>query len=104
MPAQTEFQVTFEKLRDILRKYERPLLVQTDKRDNYYLNTPFSGRYKKALFFGAAQIKKSYVTYYPMPAYMFPELLERIPAEPSVACRGSRASTPRLFGPVTSGN
>jgi hypothetical protein len=33
------------------------------------------------IFFGAAQIKKNYVSFYLMPVYMFPELLKHISPE-----------------------
>ena len=47
----------------------------------YYLNTPYTEKYKKELFFGAAQIKKNYVSYHLMPVYMFPDLLEDVSPE-----------------------
>ena len=36
---------------------------------------------KKPLFFGAVNIKKSYVSYHHMPLYVFPELLDELSPE-----------------------
>ncbi|HMU02761.1 MAG TPA: hypothetical protein PJ990_04020 [Saprospiraceae bacterium] len=69
---------TFEQLRAILSPYESNLAIVHDKPDNYYLNTPITASNKKAEFFGAAQIKKTYVAYHLMPIYYHPELLDNI--------------------------
>mgnify|MGYP001206657182 CR=1 FL=1 len=66
----------FAKLKSILAQYEPSLTVLHNKTDNYYLNTPTTN--KKAEFFGAAQIKKSYVSFHLMPIYYYPELLDNI--------------------------
>lgn len=72
---------TFEHLKAILSPYESNLTIVHDKTDNYYLNTPVSESNKKAEFFGAVQIKKSYVAYHLMPIYYYPELLDNISNE-----------------------
>lgn len=72
------FQAVFERLKAILQAYESRLLVKTDKAGIYYLNAPFSEKFKKELFFGAVQIKKNYVSYHLMPVYIFPDLLEGV--------------------------
>jgi len=66
----------FEALKIILAQHEASLQVHHNKASNYYLNTPAKG--KKAEFFGAVQIKKSYVAFHLMPVYYFPELLSPI--------------------------
>lgn len=66
---------TFNKLKAILKPYETKLAVLHDKEDNYYLNTPITAQNKKAEFFGAVQIKKSYVAFHLMPIYYYPDLL-----------------------------
>lgn len=66
----------FSKLKSILAAYESELIVLHNKSDNYYLNTPTTD--KKSEFFGAVQIKKSYVAYHLMPIYYYPELLNSI--------------------------
>jgi hypothetical protein len=68
----------FINLKAILLKYEDRLSVVQDKSDNYYLNTQTSEKNKKAEFFGAVQIKKSYVAYHLMPIYYYPELLDDV--------------------------
>jgi hypothetical protein len=72
------FQAVFEQFKTILKQFEPQLVVQHDTLDTYYLNTPYTGKYKKELFFGAVQVKKNYVSYHLMPVYMFPDLLEDI--------------------------
>jgi hypothetical protein len=72
---------TFEHLKAILSPYEPNLAIVHDKTDNYYLNTPITESNKKAEFFGAVQIKKSYVAYHLMPIYYYPELLDNISNE-----------------------
>ena len=78
MPEKEPFERVFEKLKPILQKYEPGKLVKHDEPGNYYLDMPYSEQYKKEVFFGAVQIKKRYVSFYLMPVYMFPELLEEI--------------------------
>ena len=78
MPAQNEFTAVFEELKKILKPYAKNLTVKTDSSDLYYLDGPYSEKWKKHLFFGSAQIKKNYVSFYLMPVYMYPELLDDI--------------------------
>jgi hypothetical protein len=75
VPGKSEFQAVFESLCEILKKYEPRLVVLHDKPGNYYLNTPFCEKFKKEICFGAATIKKNYVSYYFMPIYGCPELM-----------------------------
>jgi hypothetical protein len=49
-----------------------------DKPDAYSLDAGYSEKFKRAMFFGAVQIKKNYVSFYLMPVYVFPELLKSI--------------------------
>lgn len=81
MPAQKDFPIVFEQLKNILKPYARNLTVKTDTPDTYYLDGPYSEKWKKEIFFGAAQIKKNYVSFYLMPVYMYPELLKDISPE-----------------------
>src|SRR5258706_14819071 len=80
MPTQANFQAVFERLQAILRKYEANLIVKANEAGNYYLDTPYSEKWGKALMFGAAQIKKNYVSFYLFPVYMYPDLLDSISA------------------------
>lgn len=81
MPSQTEFPSIFENLKSILKPYAKKLTVKVDTADAYSLDGPYSKKWKKELFFGAAQIKKNYVSFYLMPVYMRPDLLKNISPE-----------------------
>ena len=81
MSPQADFPVVFEKLKSILKPYEKTLTVKADSMDTYYLDGPYSEKWKKELFFGSAQIKKNYVSFYLMPVYMYPDLLKGISPE-----------------------
>lgn len=81
MSPQTDFPLVFEQLKAILKPYAKNLTITADTSAAYSLDGPYSEKYKKALFFGAAQIKKNYVSFYLMPVYMFPELLKGMSPE-----------------------
>jgi len=81
MIAQTEFPLVFEKLKSILKPYSSKLIVKVDTSEGFSLDGPYSEKWKKELFFGAAQIKKNYVSFYLMPVYMCPDLLKNISPE-----------------------
>ncbi len=81
MPAQNEFQAVFNQLKSILEPYAKKLKVKANTSDHYYLDGPYSEKWKKELFFASTQIKKSYVSFYLMPVYMYPELLKGISPE-----------------------
>jgi hypothetical protein len=81
MPPQNDFPLIFEQLKNILKPYAKNLNVKVDTLDTYYLDGPYSEKWKKELFFGSAQIKKNYVSFYLMPVYMYPELLNDISPE-----------------------
>ena len=88
MPSNNEFQAVFEKLRDILKKYERRLVVLHDKPGSYYLNTPYCHEFKKEVCFGAVGIKKNFVSYYFMPIYGCPEMVQRLSPELKTRMQG----------------
>jgi hypothetical protein len=81
MSPQNEFPAVFEELKNILKTYAKNLTVKADTADTYYLDGPYSEKWKKELFFGSAQIKKNYVSFYLMPVYMYPELLHGVSPE-----------------------
>ncbi len=81
MTTQTEFPLVFGKLKSILQPYAKKLIVKMDSAEGFSLDGSYSEKWKKELFFGAAQIKKNYVSFYLMPVYMFPGLLEKISPE-----------------------
>lgn len=81
MPSQNDFPAVFEQLKNILKPYAKNLTVKADTKDTYYLDGPYSEKWKKELFFGSAQVKKNYVSFYLMPVYMYPELANDISQE-----------------------
>ena len=97
----TDFDSAYSALRDILKSHEPSLVVVHDRDDAYYLNAPkpFRG---KDLFFGSAQVKKNYVSFYLMPVYMYPDLLEGMSADlkkrmQGKSCFNFRTPEPALF-------
>ena len=70
-----DFDEVFKRLKGILEPYAERLLVKEDQPGNYYLESSYSEKWKKPMFFGAARIQKNYVSFYLMPVYMCPELL-----------------------------
>lgn len=81
MSAQTEFPIIFEALKSILKPYAKKLTVKTDTGDMFYLDAAHSEKWKKEIFFGSAQVKKNYVSFYLMPVYMYPDLLKNTSPE-----------------------
>ena len=76
----------FTALKPILKKHEKNLAVKADSEEKYILYTPTlpNGKlvYKNdTLYFGGVEIKKNYVSFHLMAAYMFPELMENISPE-----------------------
>jgi hypothetical protein len=102
MAPQTDFPLVFEQLKSILKPYAKNLTLTADTSAAYSLDGPYSEKYKKALFFGAAQIKKNYVSFYLMPVYMFPDLLKGISPElkkrmQGKSCFNFKTVEPELF-------
>jgi hypothetical protein len=81
MNIKPEFSLVFEKLKSILQPYSQKLIVKADTVDGFSLDGAYSAKWKKELFFGAAQVKKNYVSFYLMPVYMYPDLLENVSPE-----------------------
>lgn len=78
MSSQNTFQPVFEQLKTILQPFAPMLKVTADTPSAYSLDGPYSEKWKKPLFFGSAQTKKNYVSFYLMPMYMYPDLLKDI--------------------------
>ncbi len=72
------FTEVFQRLRAILDPYAPEMHVTADGPQGYSLDTRHVMKNGQPLFFGAAQVKKNYVSFYVMPVYVFPELLEDI--------------------------
>ncbi len=71
-----DFNPVFQALRAVLLPYAPGLDVKRDDGQELYLDTRHLQKNKKPLFFGAVQIKKSYVSFHLMPVYLEPKLLE----------------------------
>ena len=72
-----ESKKNFEKLKKVLSSLNKGLEVKKNAPDYYYLNTNKKIK-DKEMFFGAVQIRKSYVAYHLYPVYTNPELLDEI--------------------------
>lgn len=102
MPAQNDFPNVFKQLKNILKPYAKDLKVTADTSDSYSLDGPYSEKWQKDLFFGSAQVKKNYVSFYLMPVYMYPELLNKISPElkkrmQGKSCFNFKKVEPELF-------
>jgi len=102
MSPQSDFPLVFEKLKSILKPYETGLNITADAPEAYSLDGPYSEKWKKELFFGSAQIKKNYVSFYLMPVYMYPDLLREISPElkkrmQGKSCFNFKKVEPELF-------
>jgi hypothetical protein len=76
--AKENFQSIFEQLKEILQQYEAGMVVTADTLASYSLDSKLLGPNGEPLFFGAVQVKKNYVSFYLMPVYIFPDLLDSI--------------------------
>src|SRR2546423_9952924 len=77
MATQTDFDSVFSKLKSILKPYVPKMVVVADTDENFYLDThSIHPKNKKPIFFGAVRKGKAYVSFYLMPVYVFPELLD----------------------------
>ena len=102
MSPQADFPLVFEKLKSILKPYETGLHITANTTEAYSLDGPYSEKWKKELFFGSAQIKKNYVSFYLMPVYMYPDLLREIGPElkkrmQGKSCFNFKKVEPELF-------
>jgi len=66
----------FAELRAIMAPYAAKLDPKRDDAVELYVDTKYVQKNKKPLFFGAVQIKKSFVSFHLMPLYTNPELLD----------------------------
>ena len=99
MSPKSDFPLVFEQLKSILRPFEPKLTVTADTPNIYSLDGPYSEKWKKQLFFGSAQIKKNYVSFYLMPVYMFPDLSKDISPELRKHMQGKSCFNFKKFEP-----
>jgi hypothetical protein len=100
MSTTHNFQPVFNCLRDILKPYESDLTITQDTADFYSLDGHYSQKFKKNLFFGSVQIKKNYVSFYLMPVYMYPEMLDTISPELKKRMQGKSCFNFKKVGEV----
>jgi hypothetical protein len=72
----TDLNAVFTELRAIMAPYAAKLDTKKDDASELYVDTAYLQKNKTPLFFGAVQIKKSFVSYHLMPVYLRPELLD----------------------------
>jgi hypothetical protein len=70
-----DLSLVFVELRKIMAPYADRLTAAHDDDQQLYVNTRHVQKNKKPLFFGAVQVKKTYVSFHLMPVYLSPELL-----------------------------
>ena len=78
----------FAALRSVLAPYASQLDTKNDDAAELYIDTWHIQKNKKPLFFGAVQVKKSYVSFHLMPVYVDPGLLETVSAELKARMQG----------------
>ena len=71
-----DLNAVFAELRSIMAPYAIRLDAKKDDATELYLDTRYIQKNKKPLFFGAVQIRKSFVSFHLMPVYTRPELLQ----------------------------
>jgi hypothetical protein len=74
MKETSDFTTIVEELKKILRPYEKTLVLAPPS-NGYSLNTRHIMANKQPLFFAGVQPRKGYVSYYLMPVYVYPDLL-----------------------------
>ena len=102
MSPPEDFPIVFEGLKNILKPFAPNLTVTADTLSVYSLDGSYSEKWKKELFFGSAQLKKNYVSFYLMPVYMYPDLLEGMSPElqkhmQGKSCFNFKKVEPELF-------
>jgi len=73
-----DFHTVFSGLKQILGPYANNLVIKNDEIDEFYLDTNFTMKNKKPMYFGSVKINKKYVSFHLMPVYIFPGLLKNI--------------------------
>ena len=92
----------FTELRKVMAPYAAKLAPTRDDDKELYVDTRHIQKNKKPLFFGAVQVKKSYVSFHLLPVYVKPELLATVSPELKARMQGKScfnfaARQPTLF-------
>ena len=83
-----DFTTIFAELRKILAPYAVKLNAKKDDENELYVDTRHIQKNNKPLFFGAVQIKESYVSFHLMKVYAKPNLLASASPELRSRLRG----------------
>jgi hypothetical protein len=99
----TDLAPVYAALHKIRVHYAAKLDTKRDDGTELWLDTRHLQKNKKPLFFGAVQIKKSYVSFHLMPVYLTPDLLDSVSPElryrmQGKSCFNFKDSEPKLFG------
>jgi hypothetical protein len=78
MASDAAFPEIFRRLRTILEPYAPEMVITQDTEMGYSLDTHHIMNNGQPLFFASASIRKNYVSFYVMPVYAFPDLLDDI--------------------------
>lgn len=76
-----DLSVVYAELRSIMAPYAAQLDARKDDATELYVDTKHIQKNRKPMFFGAVQVKKSFVSYHLMPVYLKPELLDTLSPE-----------------------
>jgi hypothetical protein len=100
--ANPDFQSTFDGLKKILQKHKTKLFVKKDQPGDYVTESLHRLWRGQRMFFAAAIIKKTYVSFHLMALYIKPDLLKTVPPElkrrmQGKACFNFTAPDPKVF-------
>ena len=101
-----DFTTVYAALHTILAPYAAKLDTKKDDGSELYVDTKHIQKNKRPLFFGAVQVKKSYVSFHLMPVYLKPELLASVSPELKLRMQGKSCFNfsvvePALFKELT---
>lgn len=80
-PTRDEAHAAFAELRSMLLKHAQRLRLVSDRPGEITFEAGFAPEWNRTMYFGAAQMNKSYVSYHLFPVYVFPELLDGVSAQ-----------------------
>jgi hypothetical protein len=92
----------FAALKELWQPYAQRANVTRDDPTSYILEGEFSDRWKRSMFLGGVRLGRAYISYYLMPIYTHPDLLENVSAElrkrlDGKSCFNFKRVEPELF-------
>lgn len=102
----SEFPAVFGRLRSIIEPYARELHVTDDSNVGYGVDTAPEGQRDPTTWFAGVRLGKAYVSYYLMPVYVDPSLLDGVSPElrrrmQGKSCFNFRSVDEGLFAELT---